>query len=67
MIKDWEIYKNKVYQRIGWVGAGLVILGYYLNANHYVSSWYVWIIGTFGLLVIFALLDILHIKKLTPH
>ena len=45
MIKDWEIYKNKVYQRIGWVGAGLVILGYYLNANHYVSSWYVWIIG----------------------
>ena len=35
------------YEIIGWVGAGLVILGYYLNANQHISSWVVWVIGNF--------------------
>ena len=30
---------------IGWLGALLVIFGYYLNANENVMSWIVWIIG----------------------
>ena len=42
---DWKKYGDKVIERIGWVGAGLVIFGYYLNANCYVSSWVVWTIG----------------------
>ena len=45
MIKDWEIYKNKVYQRLGWLGAFLVVFGYYLNANMDVNSWLCWIAG----------------------
>ncbi len=45
MIKDWEIYKNKVYQRLGWLGAFLVVFGYYLNANMDANSWLCWIAG----------------------
>ena len=30
---------------IGWLGAMLVILGYYLNANAIISSWLVWMVG----------------------
>lgn len=41
-VKD---YYDKIMERIGWVGALLVILGYYLNANQYLSSWIIWIIG----------------------
>ena len=33
------------YEVIGWLGAGFVIFGYYLNANQYLSSWLVWIVG----------------------
>ena len=33
------------YEVVGWLGAALVIFGYYLNANHYISSWAVWIVG----------------------
>ncbi|MDP6275461.1 MAG: nicotinamide mononucleotide transporter [Candidatus Marinimicrobia bacterium] len=29
----------------GWLGAGLVIFGYYLNANEYIISWLVWMAG----------------------
>ena len=57
---NWQNYANKVGERLGWVGAGLVIFGYYLNANHYVSSWPVWIIG--NLLVMFYSLQ----KKAYP-
>ena len=38
-------YYDKIMERIGWVGALLVIFGYYLNANQYLSSWIIWIIG----------------------
>ena len=38
-------YEAKVIERIGWLGAGFVIFGYYLNANEYVSSWLVWLVG----------------------
>ena len=30
---------------IGWMGATLVIFGYYLNANEFLSSWIVWLLG----------------------
>ena len=33
------------WKLIGWIGAGLVIFGYYLNANEYITSWLVWIAG----------------------
>ena len=33
------------WKLIGWIGAGLVIFGYYLNANEYIASWRVWIAG----------------------
>ena len=29
----------------GWLGAGMVIFGYYLNANEYIASWLVWMVG----------------------
>lgn len=49
MIDDWENswreYSDKVFNRIGWAGAFLVLLGYYLNANKYESCWYIWILG----------------------
>ena len=49
MIKDlntfWGKYTDKITERLGWLGAGLVILGYYLNANHHLSCWPIWIIG----------------------
>jgi len=38
-------YKIKIIERIGWIGAFLVVFGYYLNANQYLSSWICWIIG----------------------
>ena len=33
------------YEYVGWFGAGLVLLGYYLNAHLYLSSWLIWVIG----------------------
>ncbi len=30
---------------IGWLGASMVIFGYYLNANEYIASWLVWMVG----------------------
>ena len=46
---NWEEacakYHGKVIERLGWVGAFLVILGYYLNAQHYLSCWIVWSVG----------------------
>ncbi len=33
------------WKLIGWLGAFLVIFGYYLNANENVMSWVVWMIG----------------------
>ena len=61
MAKKVKGYKDGVIETIGWFGALLVVGGYYLNANGHLSSWIIWIIG------IFALLDILHIKKLGQH
>ena len=45
MIKRVKDYEAKVIERIGWVGAILVVFGYYLNANEHLSSWLVWLIG----------------------
>ena len=33
------------YEIIGWLGAGLVVFGYYLNANQHLSCWLVWTVG----------------------
>ena len=41
----WKDYGNRVCERIGWIGAILVVWGYYLNANQHLSSWIVWVIG----------------------
>jgi len=30
---------------MGWVGASLVVFGYYLNANGLAISWIIWIAG----------------------
>ena len=37
--------KKEKWQWLGWLGAFLVIFGYYLNANQYPSSWLIWIVG----------------------
>ena len=38
---------NKYFKShiLGWAGAVLVLVGYFLNANMNSSSWLVWIIG----------------------
>lgn len=41
----WKDYCDKIAERIGWVGAFLVVFGYYLNAHQLLSSWLVWVIG----------------------
>tara|TARA_R100000808_G_C2120795_1_gene132139 strand:- start:477 stop:716 length:240 start_codon:yes stop_codon:yes gene_type:complete len=46
-MKNAKDYESKIIERIGWVGAILVVLGYYLNAHQHLSSWLVWIIGNF--------------------
>jgi hypothetical protein len=38
------LYEEK-WKYVGWAGAFLVVLGYYLNANMCALSWLVWIIG----------------------
>ena len=46
-MKDW--FKNNSepwnWTAVGWLGAILVIIGYYLNANEYITSWIVWMVG----------------------
>jgi hypothetical protein len=37
--------KKEKWSWLGWLGAVLVILGYYLNANMCVLSWLVWMVG----------------------
>ena len=36
---------------IGWIGTGLILLGYYLNANKKTSSWIVWFTGNTSMLL----------------
>ena len=36
---DWRKYSDKIFERVGWVGAFLVLFRYYLNANKYESCW----------------------------
>ena len=37
--------KSEIWKLIGWVGASLVVFGYYLNANGLAISWIIWIAG----------------------
>ena len=32
-------------KHLGWAGASLVVVGYYLNANQISSCWLLWIVG----------------------
>ena len=33
--------KESVWEKIGWFSMALIVLGYYLNANHHISCWIV--------------------------
>ncbi len=33
------------WQKTGWVSMGLIIIGYYLNANQTPVCWIIWFIG----------------------
>lgn len=40
------IKKVKDYcEVVGWSSIALIVLGYYLNANHMISCWAVWFVG----------------------
>ena len=34
-----------IMSTLGWIGTGLVLVGYYLNANKFSECWVVWVIG----------------------
>jgi nicotinamide riboside transporter PnuC len=46
-MNNWfkNISESMQWKWIGWLGAGMVIFGYYLNANEYIASWLVWMVG----------------------
>jgi len=46
-MKNWfnNNLESLILNLIGWLGAGLVIFGYYLNANEYILSWLIWMVG----------------------
>ncbi|MAF43651.1 MAG: hypothetical protein CMI54_05725 [Parcubacteria group bacterium] len=37
-----KYFRNDI---LGWIGAVLVLLGYYLNANGLIECWPVWLVG----------------------
>ena len=43
MVKEKSL--KTIWPMLGWLGASLVILGYYLNANELSTSWLVWFAG----------------------
>ena len=43
--RDFEMEKYFKNHILGWVGAILILGGYYLNANMHTSSWLVWGVG----------------------
>ena len=45
MSEYFKKHEKKIWERLGWLGAGLVVFGYYLNANLCLSSWLVWVVG----------------------
>lgn len=47
-ISSEKATKVNAFELIGWLGALLVVFGYYLNANHFLSSWLVWVVGNLG-------------------
>mgnify|MGYP003127368783 CR=1 FL=1 len=43
---------NNFYMEIiGWVGTFFIPLGYYLNANKHITSWYIWFVGNLLLMI----------------
>tara|TARA_B100000959_G_C14832555_1_gene562507 strand:+ start:690 stop:929 length:240 start_codon:yes stop_codon:yes gene_type:complete len=43
-LKGDALEKNKTHI-LGWIGALLVLYGYFLNANQEAGCWLVWIVG----------------------
>ena len=43
--------KTILIELIGWIGTFFIPLGYYLNANKLMSSWYAWFIGNLLLMI----------------
>ena len=39
------LMSNSSWKYLGWAGAFLVLVGYYLNANKMAECWATWIIG----------------------
>ena len=61
-MKDSDFdYANKVLEKIAGGVRDLFSLAIILTLTS------IYLVGAFGLLVIFALLDMLHIKRLTPR
>ena len=46
-MKDWIKNNSEPWNWtvVGSLGAILVIIGYYLNANEHITSWIVWMVG----------------------
>ena len=43
--------KTILIELIGWIGTFFIPLGYYLNSNKLMSSWYAWFIGNLLLMI----------------
>ena len=50
------MFNNNLYMEIiGWVGTFFIPLGYYLNANKKISSWFFWFFGN-TIMLVYAIL-----------
>ena len=40
-----------LYEMIGWIATMLILIGYYLNAKKYISSWTLWFLGNLLMMI----------------
>tara|TARA_R100000664_G_C2745365_1_gene133218 strand:- start:930 stop:1157 length:228 start_codon:yes stop_codon:yes gene_type:complete len=40
-----------LYEIIGWTATSLILIGYYLNAKKYISSWTLWFLGNLLMMI----------------
>jgi len=40
-----------MYEIIGWLATVLILIGYYLNAKKYISSWLLWCLGNLLMMI----------------
>jgi len=50
---DKKQSNEDLWKMAGWIGAGLVVIGYYLNAHLYACSWLIWMVGN-GLVAVYS-------------